>query len=340
MATSPIEDIMFYANCDPHEPICQLITANNREFIRFIDAVHEMHPEVVDWDVPMARLAGLTGTSVTQTEHAFVNKHVLDALPQFKQLCLSLGHLDKQHLYAACGDLFSLATELYSELDQRLTAFLTPRREHQVLPSVRVIKKRVKQWLDELIPPAPEPPGLEEKLTFSHDAHGTTLFGQFSPALGQELHEIIRTAAAANNITFAEALVGLLRGAITAKVVFHLYETDEGVFLNDEPLPAEDIAQWRMRGTHSYRPDARLRAFIQGRDGTCRFPGCHVPARRCDIDYVIPFPKGPTSPDNLHCLCRHHHNLKTEQRVHPTLYPDGSVMWTFPAGPLAAMQAA
>lgn len=168
-----------------------------------------------------------------------------------------------------------------------------------------------------------------------HTPDGTFIDGRSPTAIGQEIHEILSTTAKPHNTTLAQALVQLLRGAITAKVAFHLYNTDDGAFLNEEPLCADELASWRERATHTYRPDVRLRAYVQGRDGTCRFPGCNVPARRCDIDHVIPFPPGPTTPDNLHCLCRHHHNLKTERKVHPTLHPDGSVMWTFPSGPLA-----
>ena len=56
---------------------------------------------------------------------------------------------------------------------------------------------------------------------------------------------------------------------------------------------------------------------IRLRDGTCRHPGCSVPARDCDVDHLIAFNKadpelgGPTSEWNLYCLCRTHHREKT-----------------------------
>ncbi|MEJ5998194.1 HNH endonuclease signature motif containing protein [Corynebacterium sp. H130] len=340
MATITLEDVMFYTNYDPHEPVCPYITSKNREFIQLIDFIHAPDFEDIDWDVHMARYAALLGTSVTQTEHMFVIKDVLGALPNFKSLCLELGHLDKQHLFAACEPVFALPREYTRTIDERLTAYLTPKRQGQVLPSARSIKKRVKQWVDELVPPPADSPLPDVEVRVQHTPDGTFIDGRFPTAIGQEIHEILSTTAKTHNITLAEALVQLLRGAITAKVVFHLYGTDDGVFLNEEPLMDDELAAWRERATHTYRPDDRLRAYIQGRDGTCRFPGCNVPARRCDIDHVIPFPQGPTTPDNLHCLCRHHHNLKTERKVHPTLQPDGSVMWTFPSGPLANLRAA
>ncbi|WP_244192510.1 HNH endonuclease signature motif containing protein [Dietzia lutea] len=56
---------------------------------------------------------------------------------------------------------------------------------------------------------------------------------------------------------------------------------------------------------------------IRLRDGTCRHPGCSVPAKDCDVDHVIAFntrdPElgGPTTEWNLVCLCRKHHREKT-----------------------------
>ncbi len=85
-------------------------------------------------------------------------------------------------------------------------------------------------------------------------------------------------------------------------------------------------------GSAAYRPPARLQQFVRARDGTCRFPGCRVAARRCQLDHVKPWPHGPTAPGNLICLCTHHHRLKTHTRWRPRLHPDGTVTWTDPFG--------
>jgi len=49
---------------------------------------------------------------------------------------------------------------------------------------------------------------------------------------------------------------------------------------------------------------------VRARDGTCRMPGLHDPAHRCQLDHVTPFPHGPTEPANLACLCTTHHGFK------------------------------
>jgi hypothetical protein len=64
-------------------------------------------------------------------------------------------------------------------------------------------------------------------------------------------------------------------------------------------------------GARGYVPSAALARLIRAREPRCRFPGCHQPATRCDLDHAVPWPHGPTAPENLGPLCRRHHNLKT-----------------------------
>ncbi|UJL27224.1 DUF222 domain-containing protein [Mycolicibacterium vanbaalenii] len=82
-----------------------------------------------------------------------------------------------------------------------------------------------------------------------------------------------------------------------------------------------------------YRPSAKLAAFVRARDLFCRYPGCDVPAEHCDLDHVVPYPYGPTHPSNLNCKCRTHHLGKTfADGWHEEQLPDGTVVWTTPAG--------
>ena len=61
-----------------------------------------------------------------------------------------------------------------------------------------------------------------------------------------------------------------------------------------------------------YRPSPAQRRFGKVRDRTCRHPYCGQPVARVDLDHVIAYADGgPTDCDNLCCLCRHHHRLKT-----------------------------
>jgi hypothetical protein len=84
-------------------------------------------------------------------------------------------------------------------------------------------------------------------------------------------------------------------------------------------------------GRRCYRPSKPLRRLIEARDTTCRFPGCTRPASRTDIDHIKEWdgqPHGPTDRENLHCLCRRHHQLKTRKLWHVAVAADGTETWT------------
>jgi hypothetical protein len=85
-------------------------------------------------------------------------------------------------------------------------------------------------------------------------------------------------------------------------------------------------------GHTTYRPSASLTRHVTARDGTCRFPGCRQPARRCDLDHVQAWPAGPTAANNLIALCRHHHRLKHSGLWSITTTGNGTVTWTTPTG--------
>ncbi|MFC7487455.1 HNH endonuclease signature motif containing protein [Knoellia pratensis] len=124
-------------------------------------------------------------------------------------------------------------------------------------------------------------------------------------------------------------------------------DTTTGALLHGDVPAALARGQARARRAHrkaersgqnledfsqSYRvPDGMVR-LIRLRDGNCRFPGCTVPARQCDLDHVRPWPTGPTSPINLMCLCRRHHRIKQRDGWTVTLHPDGTVTWIDPTG--------
>jgi hypothetical protein len=88
-----------------------------------------------------------------------------------------------------------------------------------------------------------------------------------------------------------------------------------------------------------YRFTTLHRATAVGRDARCRFPGCKVPADRCELDHIINSPftdpgsDGPTSIRNCACLCRTHHQLKTKKLWKVRTPDDGITLhWTGPAG--------
>lgn len=81
------------------------------------------------------------------------------------------------------------------------------------------------------------------------------------------------------------------------------------------------------------------RNYLEGRDATCRFPQCTVPANLCENDHIEnspftdPTSNGPTSVRNGQKLCRAHHRLKTEGTWTCSTRDDGfTIDWHSPDG--------
>jgi hypothetical protein len=132
-----------------------------------------------------------------------------------------------------------------------------------------------------------------------------------------------------------DALIALLARSVGATIT--VPDTEEG---------SADSAEARVK----YRISPELARRIRLRDGTCRHPGCSVPAEDCDIDHCRPFDHahpeqgGKTEECNLVCLCRRHHRFKTFHGWQYQLERDGTLtvttdtgdtITTLPDGPLA-----
>jgi len=118
-------------------------------------------------------------------------------------------------------------------------------------------------------------------------------------------------------------------GVIDAEQVRQLAEAASVLTANPVTSPVEALR---------YQPPAALERAVRCRDLTCRFPGCSRPAIACDLDHTIPFNHrdpasgGLTVFDNLKCLCRQHHRLKTFGGWRDKQLADGTVVWVSPAG--------
>jgi hypothetical protein len=86
--------------------------------------------------------------------------------------------------------------------------------------------------------------------------------------------------------------------------------------------------------TDAYEPTDKQRAFVTTRDRTCRMANCGQRVGWADLDHVCSHASGgPTACENLCCLCRSHHRLKTFARGWTfVLQPDGTLRVTSPSG--------
>ncbi|AVM63750.1 HNH endonuclease [Dietzia sp. oral taxon 368] len=137
-------------------------------------------------------------------------------------------------------------------------------------------------------------------------------------------------------------------GEAALQTLLEMLATSDGASFEqvDPHIGAADDTDAALR----YRPSAQLARRVRLRDGTCRHPGCAIPADDCDLDHVVPFNHadpaagGLTIEANLVAQCRRHHRFKTfsdwTYKLEPdgTLIvttPDGTTMLTRPDGPLA-----
>ena len=81
------------------------------------------------------------------------------------------------------------------------------------------------------------------------------------------------------------------------------------------------------------RPTTQQRRDIEARNPTCIHPGCRMPAQQSDIDHTRQHSQGgPTHPNNLAPLCRHHHRLKDETTWTYKAIASGDYQFTTPLG--------
>ena len=88
------------------------------------------------------------------------------------------------------------------------------------------------------------------------------------------------------------------------------------------------------RSAVTYRPGARVAAFVRAAYRTCTFPNCDVPAARCQIDHLIPFDHddpergGWTIVTNLQPVCVFHHQAKTSGAWSAVMLAGGAILWS------------
>ncbi len=155
--------------------------------------------------------------------------------------------------------------------------------------------------------------------------------GDHGPGRGTGAQVVINVVASDRTVHADGAEPGYLEGygVIDAEQVRQLAAAASLLVADPVTSPAEALR---------YQPSAALERAVRCRDLTCRFPGCSRPAVVCDLDHTIPFNHqdpaagGRTVADNLKCLCRQHHRLKTFGGWRDKQLADGTVVWLSPTG--------
>ncbi|HIW91411.1 MAG TPA: HNH endonuclease [Candidatus Corynebacterium avicola] len=198
----------------------------------------------------------------------------------------------------------------------------------------------------------------------TYDPLSTVITATLPAAEAVEFMTILDAVCANMRCNRAEALMHLAHGTAEVEVTLNLYReinsdivaTDSGHWLDKVATRKfmDRVTHLRIPGhdvTETYTPTGQIRDFVTACYGTCTFPGCEVPATRCDLDHIHrydhenPENGGPTDTHNLHPVCRRHHQLKTLGWQDVSRAADGAVMWSSvddghtyvsePTGPLA-----
>jgi hypothetical protein len=133
------------------------------------------------------------------------------------------------------------------------------------------------------------------------------------------------------HIALTDPVSGVLRAVLSRRELERLARRgctehpggDCGCPLLDRPPPVD-----------RYRHSTAQERFVTTRDRTCRHPGCRNSAGWADLDHVLAHAEGgETSCENLCCLCRRHHRLKTHAPGWSfAMAPDGTLTVTTPSG--------
>ena len=341
-------------------------------FKRFLPALDE------DFELASKHLSSLTGVSVQRAADIIASLYRLKELPKLEELQESLFHLDFSRLIAIDRVLNKLELpdrEVLARIDDALTTYLTPRRAGQELPSVRNLRRKINMLV------AAEDPRLglgetdEEALKRRHkgiyDSYPLPggmgcIDAQYDVETAAQLDAAITRTADEYGVSKSQALAMLILTDIPrpADVVLNVYSAsdrpDSPVYIEDfgwaDPATGQrltarattvrDMDKAARAESESYVTPELIKAYINGRDGHCRYPGCSRPASKCQKDHCVDFKDGgPTAAWNLVNLCQHHHNIKTDKRakyvIDPAtddvvwLFADGTWEATVPEGPLS-----
>lgn len=371
----------YYTVCTPDNPLAQAQLHARRAtydaWRQCATIVGPIDATTRDWEEQAAALSSTMGTSAHRVEQHLLALYFLDRLPLLRALMEDMMHLDCYILTRMSDVLQRMDPRLDNDekawefIDKEMTAFLTPKKPAQCLPSANNIVRKLQRTLlllqDELPRRRSKSPEMDRNADFMSYANGPDTTGMIfshDTAIATVIEDMVRQHAMAKNLTMAQAHADILLNQADVKVILNVYQAhdvaDAPMFTADNTMLSKESEQLlsslvtRTRSmdeaaesvTDSYHPTDAQRAYLEGRDGYCRWVGCNRKAKDCDKDHRINHEDGgKTTPSQMVSLCRQHHNRKTEQLVyyafdHHTgntywLYQDGTWVVDEPQGPLA-----
>lgn len=351
-----------WRNTDPEDELSAAACMINRAHVQLaLACAVDMDECVSDVQTRLAVRLGLPEyRTITLTDIG----HTFQRFTSLKKLGLT-GAYSLEIWRIVAEGLAAVSDPVATVIEPLVCKAISPTKPGQAMLGVKTIRRRIRDIVYAHEPSArpkdpddePLPPGEEgatgygpiPRLDIDERQDETTDFYLSLPKLeAAELTAAIDSVRRKENCSRAEALLKLVRGESQAEITLNLYRRvdlpDSQIWAAGGWLSPMASAEWLARVTHlqapgkaavaGYAPSPLIRASVEGRDGTCRFPGCDEPAHRCQLDHVKrydhddPASGGPSDTSNLHCLCPKHHNVKTTGAWDVTIEPDGTETWT------------
>jgi len=321
---------------------------------RQLDAIQELsetEPATLDPcgqlcdPVPAEIATALTWTPWTASRRVDLAHDLHDQLPEVLH-ALRAGQLDLAKATEIVHGTSQLNPGLRAQLAERALAYASGHTRAQ-------LKAWLAIQLAKLDPEAAgkrrRKAGKQRRVWVQPETDGMATLGAYLTAEeAQACYENLRTSAANHeggmDAARADLLVERLTGIAPAEPIpVQVIITPTGPQLAGHgpitPAHANRLCQGTSPTTLSqpgpttaYTPTPNQTKWVRARDRHCRFPGCRRPATHCDLDHIIPHPHGHTTTENLACLCRYHHRLKTHTNWTVQAHPDNTLTWTSPRG--------
>ncbi|WP_410764680.1 HNH endonuclease signature motif containing protein [Corynebacterium rhinophilum] len=362
--------VVFYATNTPHNPIAAAgVKARKNSWLFYQSLLPDLDDDVDLTLTSLAKDLGLTYSILSGIIRAHFR---MQELPLVTATNRQQWILDTPRLRVIDREIERVGDnhEHIGLVDAALADFLTPTAPSQHVPTVAEIRRFIRDFIDTHQLAVDDTDEVEPALNVAVHNNRATISLTCDKATAAIIARHIDTQADNNRCGAGEALIQLILDNTHTKVAINTFTTDTTG--DNNPAGAgggageakvyfpgygwssitnlENIdtftRQLKPEETSGYQPTSHIRAYTQGRDLTCRWPGCTTPAHKCQLDHRIEYNNGgPTSPDNLVTLCQHHHNIKTDKRVHYIMDPvTGTIAWLHtdgtyhidhPKGPLA-----
>ncbi|MBV7295611.1 HNH endonuclease [Corynebacterium sp. TAE3-ERU12] len=309
-----------------------------------------------------AKLSMQLGISLTMVGVYSAVGYMLQRLPQLAEVAQTRGHLPLRYLEIIAEATQTVDEEHLPTIDEKIAVWVLPKHNGQRLFRPNELAKAINKIVGAVAPLDVVPEDIEkdqvEQVCNFEPFRGTSRFDiRLAPDRATEFVSTIKATAEKHSCSYPDALMHIVRGTADVRVVLNVYRSanDLQAWMPGAGWLSEVATEQWMKRASALRlladgdSDARFptpaqRAMVTARDGHCQYPGCTIPADRCDVDHILPWPEGPTSTDNLQLLCRRHHVLKTSKLWQVERTPDGAKTWnsadgatavSLPAGPMA-----